>query len=111
MIIIKEPISIKTIKEKHNHFFKRMVKIVIDVKKEIIALDGEMHADLEGLLLNKGSRQNDLWGANTYFDKPHDPEYTSLINIRPAQRNRSMEVQDEKIRKKMRNIIQKLITT
>lgn len=111
MIILDEPISLQIVKKTHNHFFKTMVKVVVDVKKEIIALDAELHADLEQLLLDKGSNQKDLWGANVYFSKPDVIEYTALINIRPGQKNKSMEVQDAKIRDKMKKIIQKLITT
>ena len=43
-----------------------MVKLVIDVEKEIIGIGGELHADAETLLLEHGSNQTDLWGANFY---------------------------------------------
>lgn len=35
--------------------------------------------------------------------------HTALINIRPAQGNRAMEVQDPDIRRSMREIVQKLV--
>lgn len=105
MIIVREPIHIKTIKEKHSSFFETMVKIVVDIEKNLLALDAEMHADIEQFLLIEGSLQENLWGANIYFDKPDYVEFTSLINIRPAQRNRSMEVIDPAVRKKMKDIV------
>lgn len=43
-------------------YFDDMIKAVVDIEKEIIAIDAELHADLEGLLLDEGSRQADLWG-------------------------------------------------
>lgn len=110
MIIVETSLPIQAIKENHNDFFNSMVKIVIDIEKELIALNAELHADLEALLLEQGSNQKHLWGANIYFENPYEIEFTSLINIRPAQGNKSMEVQDEKIKQKMLEIVKKLIT-
>ena len=56
---------------------------------EIIAIDAELHADLEGLLLDEGSRQADLWGINFLTDEDEMEEFVefdSLINIRPDVR-------------------------
>ena len=55
------------------------------MKKEVIALDAELHADLEAYLLERGSDQEDLWGINLYPKKERKDfiEYTVLINIRP----------------------------
>ncbi len=88
--------------EKYNHFFDDVIKAVVDIKKEIIAIDAELQADLEGLLLSKGSEQKNLWGINLYLkkDKKDWIEYTALINIRPSLNNRWMEVESPKIRKK-----------
>jgi hypothetical protein len=110
MIILNSPLSINQIKQEHNHFFETMVKIVVDIEKGIIAIDAELHADLEEYLLEHDSNQKDLWGANLYFDKPDFIEYTALINIRPAQNNKSMEIQDLLIRKKIDEIVKKNIT-
>lgn len=110
MIIINSTLSLKEIEESHRDFFDTMVKIVVDIEKEFVALNAEMHADLEELLLENGSEQKNLWGANIYFSKPDEIEFTSLINIRPAQSNKSMEVLDPEIRKKMAHIVQKRIT-
>ncbi|MEK7171414.1 MAG: DUF5674 family protein [Patescibacteria group bacterium] len=109
MIIIKTLVNLLEIKEKYNHFFAKMVKIVVDIEKEIIALDSELHADLEQLLLENDSDQKNLWGANIYFEGPIFIEFTSLINIRPAQGNKSMEVQNPEIRKKIEEITHRLI--
>jgi hypothetical protein len=111
MLIISEPTSLSGIQSDHAHFFQDLVKIVVDLKRNVMALDGEMHADLEQTLLENGSAQKDLWGANLYFNKTKDSfiEHTSLINIRPSQDNRSMEVEDPYIRKQMEHLIHQLI--
>lgn len=91
--------------------FEELLKIVVDIKKNCLAADAEMHADLEQPLLNEGSAQQDLWGANIYPLRSKDDqiEFTSLINIRPAMGNRSMEVTDPEIREKIRKIIMDLL--
>lgn len=109
MIVIFEPIQIKEIKEKHSNFFETMVKVVVDIEKELIALDAELHADLEELLLEQESNQGNLWGVNIYFANPHNIEFTSLINIRPAQGNKGMELRDKVARASIQKIVEKLI--
>ncbi len=86
--------------------FEDMVKYVVDVQRRIIGVGGEMHADAEQALLESGSQQPDLWGANYYPGRGRDGciEYTSLINIRPATGNRGMEVQDPVLRDRIREI-------
>ena len=85
-------------------YFEDMVKYVADVTRGVIAVGGELHADAEQLLLEAGSRQTDLWGADYYPGRGRDDciEFTALINIRPAQGNRSMEVQDASVRERIR---------
>jgi hypothetical protein len=92
-------------------YFKDMVKYVVDVKRRVIAIGGELHADAEQLLLEDGSSQEDLWGANYYPGKGQNDciEFTALINIRPSKGNPSMEVMDDKIRNMIREITYELI--
>ena len=80
-------------------FFGDMVKLVIDLRRQVVAVGGELHADAEQLLLEQGSRQIDLWGANYYPGRGVEGclEYTALINIRPSQGNPAMEIQDEEL--------------
>lgn len=86
--------------------YEDMVKYVVDVERGLVALGGEMHADAEQVLLEAGSRKPDLWGANHYPGRGRDGciEYTSLINIRPAAGNRAMELQDEALRARVREL-------
>ncbi len=91
--------------------FEDMVKYVVDVQRGVAAVGGELHADEEAVLLEQGSRQDDLWGANYYPGKGEAGciEYTSLINIRPARGNRSMVIEDEGVRARVREITFDLI--
>ena len=84
--------------------FGDMVKYVIDVERGLIALGGELHADAEQVLLEQGSRQADLWGANYYPGRGREGciEFTSLINIQPARGNPGMEIADPGIRERIR---------
>jgi len=86
--------------------YEDMVKYVVDVERGLVALGGEMHADAEQALLEAGSRQADLWGANYYPGRGREGciEYTSLINIRPAAGNRAMELQDAALRARVREL-------
>ena len=86
--------------------FEEMVKYVADVERGIVAIGGEMHADAEAVLLEAGSRQADLWGANYYPGRGREGciEYTSLINIRPSAGNRGMELIDPALRARVLEI-------
>ncbi len=88
--------------------FGDMVKGVVDVHRCLLALDAELHADLETLLLEDGSAQSDLWGINLYPDETDDfVEFDSLINIRPMQGNRSRGVEDPTIRAAILEVVSK----
>lgn len=71
--------------------FGGMVKAVVGVERGIMAIGGELHADEEAGLLENGSRQENLWGVNLYPEQPTSEriEFDSMINVRPAQNNRS----------------------
>ena len=92
--------------------FGDMVKAVVDVDKEVVAVDAELHSDLEALLLEKGAKQQSLWGINLYPEMTDDDfiEFDSLINIRPSHSNRSRGVENAEIRKKIISIIAKRIS-
>lgn len=91
--------------------FGNLVKAVVDIKKEIMAIDASMHADEEAELLSNGSRQENLWGINLYPNKIGKDfiEFDSMINIRPNQNNRSRGVDDKKIQKKIIKIVDRLV--
>jgi hypothetical protein len=111
MKIIKEKISVSELKKMSRKMFDNLVKAVVDVKREIMVVDAELHADQERLLLENDSEQVDLWGINLYPDKKGEEfiEFDSMINIRPSQNNRSRGIDNPKLRGKIVKIVNKLI--
>ena len=109
--IIKKKITKDELGKIAQEGFGEMVKVVVDVKREVLAIGGELHADEEIALVKDGSESKNLWGANIYLNKPKEKrvEFSALINIRPAQNNRSMEIQNPKIKEKAKEIIDNLI--
>lgn len=109
--IVKEPISKTELDTIARNQFGDLVKAVIDIEEEIMAIGGELHADEEALLLGHGSKQENVWGINLYPNKSDDEliEFDSMINVRPSQRNRSRGVESSEIQRKIRNIVNKLI--
>ena len=92
--------------------FGDMVKAVADVAKGRLAIDAELHSDLEQLLLQDGSQQQNLWGINLYPEANGEDfiEFDSLINIRPRQNNRSRDVESPDTRDEIRKIVDKYIS-
>ncbi len=83
--------------------FGDMVKFVVDLDLEVICVGGEFHSDEEAILLEKGSQQTNLWGANFYPDRPEGKRlaYTSMINVRPRDGNTKQEIQSPAIREQV----------
>ena len=103
MKIIDSPISQGELKVMAEGRFGNLVKAVVDVERKVMAVDGELHADEEALLLENGSLQENLWGINIYpeLEGPDRIEFDSVINIRPSQGNRSRGVDDPVIRERI----------
>jgi hypothetical protein len=83
--------------------YENMIKIVVDIRGRFLSGGGEMHSDCESALLENGSEQDDLWGANWYPTEQRI-EFESLINIRPRLGNRNILIQDENLRKQIESI-------
>jgi hypothetical protein len=111
IVVIDRRIEPATLRRLVEEQFEDMVKFVVDLERGIAAVGGELHADEEEVLLARGSRQEDLWGANYYPGRGPDGciEYTSLINIRPAQGNRGMTIDDPELRARIRDLTYRLI--
>ena len=88
--------------------YEGMIKIVVDIRRRILSGGGEMHADCESVLLDDGSEQDDLWGAN-WYPAEQRIEFESLINIRPRLGNRSILIQDENLRKQVETITREIL--
>lgn len=100
------------IEEKTFFFDMSMVKAVVDIDRELVAVNAELHSDLEQLLLENGSKQQSLYGINIYYDNG-EIEFDSLIN---PPRNREAGyprvgrgVADPKAREKIVEVVNKWI--
>ena len=110
MRIIDKPIKKNDLLNSDAVFAGPMVKAVVDINQNIVAIDAEMHADLEQFLLSNGSTQDDLWGINLWPEDENSlVEFDSIINIRPRQNNSSRGVEDPEIRAKVIETVQKWI--
>lgn len=108
--IIKDPIDKKELVDIAKNQFGDMVKAVVDIEQEIMAIGGELHADEEVILMEKqGSKREYTWGINFYPEKEEFIEFDSMVNIKPSFGNRSRNVEDLEIREKIKAIVQKLI--
>ena len=111
MRIINRPLTKQELIDSSSNFIdKNAIKCVVDVKREIMAVDAPMHYELEQLLLENGSEQTDLWGLNLYLDSDNIDdliEFDSMINIRPSQNNRSRSVEDPETQELIKSVITK----
>lgn len=111
MKIITKILQFNELKQMAAATFGNLVKAVVDIDRELIAVDAELHSDLEALLLADGSKQKNLWGINLYPEIQGNDfiEFDSLINMRPSQGNRSRGIEDKEICKKIIEIVTKRI--
>lgn len=111
MEILTRKVNLNYIRGLSQNWYGDMIKAVADIENSIIAIDAELHSDLERLLLENGSKQESLWGFNIYPDLDDEEfvEFDSLINIRPRQNNRSRDVENPTIREKIISIVDQYI--
>lgn len=109
--VITNSIAIDELERMAAGMFGNMVKAVVDVDRELLAVDGELHADLEALLIDDGSSQRNLWGINLYPEMAGDDfvEFDSMINMRPSQGNTSRGVENERMRARILEVVAKRI--
>jgi|SRR3989339_790495 len=111
MQIVKEHISLDEIKQMAGRMFGNFVKAVVDVEQGIMAVDAELHADEEALLIEQGAKQVNLWGINIYPEMEGDEriEFNSMVNIKPHQNNRTRGIDSPAIREQILRITAKLL--
>ena len=84
---------------------------VVDIEQKIMIVDAQLHADQEMYFLEHlDSKQQNLWGINLHPQEIGTDdwiEFDSMINIRPAQGNRSRNVEDPSVQ----NIIIELVNS
>jgi len=84
------------------------IKLAVDIRRGILAGGGVLHADCEAVLLEEGSQQDDIWGAD-WIPSTQQILYEALINIRPKQNNPPMKILDPSIRNRIREIVQSIL--
>lgn len=111
MKVVIDSITLQELKAMAKEMFGNMVKAVVDVDKEIMAVGGELHSDSQELLIEKGSKNENLWGINIYPDVTGENfvEFDSLINLKPALGHRSRGVENLEIREKIIKVVNKLV--
>jgi hypothetical protein len=84
------------------------VKLAVDVDRQILAGGGALHADCEAVLLEAGSSQESIWGAD-WVPSSRSVHFEALINLRPGQQNMSMTIQNPEIRQCVERIVRALL--
>jgi len=111
ILIVREPVGIEALTPLAEAWHGTLVKGVADLGRGVIALGGEWHMDANTALIADGASQTNVWGFNVYPDERGDKaiEYISLINIRPRQGNKGMELIDATLRADIRSLVKTLI--
>jgi hypothetical protein len=106
-----DPIAIDELRRLVPGRFRDMIKGVVDLRRRLLVIDADMHADQEASLLADGSNQRDLWGINLYpqLDAADWLEFDSMINLRPSFGNRSRGVDDAATREAIAALVAALV--
>lgn len=111
-VIESSPIPADELRALARGRFGDLVKGVVDLRRRVLLLDADLHADQEAELLAEGSAQADLWGINLYPDLAGEDwlEFDSMINLRPSFGNRSRGVDDAATRQAIRELVERVVT-
>jgi len=104
--VLRQPVTeqqVKEMLEAHESY----MKVAVDIQRGVLAGGGEFHADCESVLVEDGSRREDVWGAD-WVPSEQAVRYSALINIRPRM-NPSMDIQDPGIRQRVEGITRTLL--
>ena len=103
MIITKSTPFTKKEIDKLKELFEVYIKTVVDVKDKVCSAGAGRHFELEGVLLEQGSHQSNLWGGGIDLETK-SIDCNSFINVRPADKNTSNEIQDPKLRQEFEDL-------
>lgn len=111
MQVVDKPLTSSELKKLSLEIFGNFVKAVVDVEKQTMAVNAELHADLEAFMVENGSKSQNLWGINIYPDLAHGEmvEFDSMINLKPSLGNMSRNVVSTEIRQKILKVVNKLV--
>jgi len=108
MKMVVDKISVDELIAMSKNMSEPLVKGVIDTERRMLVVDAGLHSDEELFLLDQGSKQETLWGINLWpasFGTDEFVEFDSMINIRPAQNNRSRGVENPNIQRLICEIV------
>lgn len=106
--IIRERATPEQIAEMAEAFGGALIKLAVDVERGVLAGGGGLHSDCEQALLENGSRQEDIWGAD-WLPMTGEVRTEAMINIRPRQGNYGMEIQSPEVRQRVEQIVRRLL--
>lgn len=84
------------------------IKLAVDIRHGSLAGGGVLHADCEAVLLEDGSQQEDIWGAD-WIPATQELRFEAFINVRPKQHNRSMTLENAKTREIVAEITKNIL--
>lgn len=107
MKVIADSITLDELKRLAAARFGNMVKAVVDVDRQLMAVDAGLHSDLEAIFLADGSKRQDLWGIKLYPESQGDAfiKFDSMINVRPSQNNNSHGVENPAMRQRIIELV------
>lgn len=106
--IIRERATPEQITAMAEPFGGVLIKLAVDIERGILAGGGGLHSDCERALLEDGSRQEDIWGAD-WLPEMRELRFEAMINIRPRQGNYGMEIQNVEIRDRVEHVVRRLL--
>lgn len=110
--IVKDTITLAELRALAREQYGDIVKAVVDIAQGIMGVGGELHVDIQSILIEKEhSRGDTTWGINLYVDKTGDEfvEFDSMINLKPISGNRTRGVENNEIQKSIREIVNRLV--
>ena len=112
VLIVRDKITSNELKTLAHEQFLNVIKAVVDIEQDIMAVCGEFHSELEVLLIEKeGSRRENTWGINLRLDKTGEEfvEFDSMINLKPMFGNMSRDIENHEVREKVKDVVNKLV--
>ena len=110
--IVKDKVTREELRALAHEQYGDIVKAVVDIAQGIMGVGGELHVDIQSLLMEKEHAQGDTtWGINLYVDKTGDEfiEFDSMINLKPASGNRTRSVENVETQEAIKEIVRKLV--
>ncbi|MEK7175955.1 MAG: DUF5674 family protein [Patescibacteria group bacterium] len=110
--IVKDKVSKEELQALAHAQYGDIIKAVVDTAQEIMGVGGELHVDIQTLLIQQEhSEGRHTWGINFLLDKAGEDfvEFDSMINLKPLLGNKTRDVENPEIRKMIRAIVNKLV--